>query len=174
MPPSHVSLKRSISATPGEGKTTIAANLAHLLHKTSDRAVLVDDDLRRVSPTKRLAHDAKVGSIEVLDSTAPFTAAVWQVHETKPDLIPAVLHGAVPDSAALLTSPAVVRLLEKLRARDKHVVGDFPLLAIVANDVLRSAELIRARMPGAVLNKAGLAAMAQFEPSRAGGPYHVT
>jgi succinoglycan biosynthesis transport protein ExoP len=56
-----------ISSIPGEGKTTVATNLAaHFARQSATRVLLVDSDLHHASLTERVAPDAKVGLKEAL------------------------------------------------------------------------------------------------------------
>ena len=64
-----------ISSVPGEGKTTVATNLAaHFARHSTTRVLLVDADLHHSSLTERVAPDAKVGLKEAsggADRTSP-------------------------------------------------------------------------------------------------------
>ena len=50
-----------ISAVPGEGKSTIAVNLANVLARGGRSTLLIDADLRNPQLTRRLGADAKCG-----------------------------------------------------------------------------------------------------------------
>jgi polysaccharide biosynthesis transport protein len=187
-----------VSALPGEGKSTVAANLAQLLNSAGNRALLIDADLRHPSLTKHLTPNARAGLVELLNSSVTLDDVVWKDPVTEVDFLPAVLDRPIPHSAELLSSGAMARLLEVLRTRYKYIVLDFPPLAPVVDasaasefvdkfllviewgqtlpatvaDSLASADLIQARMLGAVLNKADLAALKRLEPYNTKGYYN--
>jgi succinoglycan biosynthesis transport protein ExoP len=56
-----------VSAHPGEGKTTIAFSLAHLIANAGKRVLLIDGDLRNPSLTRLLAPECKFGLPDALD-----------------------------------------------------------------------------------------------------------
>ncbi len=58
------------SSLPGEGKSTVAANLALALALAKRRVVLVECDLRRPQLGKRLGLDGSIGTTSVLIGTA--------------------------------------------------------------------------------------------------------
>ena len=179
-----------VSALPGEGKSTVAANLAQILNSAGNRALLIDADLRHPALTKRLTPNARAGLVELLNSSVTLDDVVWKDPVTEVDFLPAVLDTPIPHSAELLSSGAMARLLEALRMRYKYIVLDFPPLAPVVDanaasefvdkfllviewgqtlpatvaDSLASAHLVQERMLGAVLNKADLAALKRLEP----------
>ncbi len=63
------------SSLPGEGKSTVAANMAHLLSGDGTRVLLIDGDLRRASLTDRLHAGARTGLPDVLLGR-PFASAI--------------------------------------------------------------------------------------------------
>lgn len=64
------------SSLPGEGKSTIAAGLAHLLGRDGARVLLIDADLRRATLTARLNRGARAGLSDVLAGCPRSTAIV--------------------------------------------------------------------------------------------------
>ena len=67
-----------VSAGPGEGKSTVSANLAHLMAHSGRRTLLIDVDLRHSALSRRLAPEAEVGLLEVLELNAELPKAVWR------------------------------------------------------------------------------------------------
>jgi succinoglycan biosynthesis transport protein ExoP len=68
----HQSVARShavgiVSAHPGEGKTTIAFSLAHVIANAGKRVLLIDADLRDPSLTRLLASESKHSLPDALD-----------------------------------------------------------------------------------------------------------
>ena len=120
------------SATPSEGKTTIASNLACILSQGEARVLLIDADLRRPNVHHRFGLTGKIGLTTVLAGTSPFEAAVQHVAETPNlDILPS---GPVPPfPSEMLSSEAMVTLLAKLRTMYTHIVIDSPPILSVTD-----------------------------------------
>jgi capsular exopolysaccharide synthesis family protein len=102
------------SSIPGEGKTTIAINLAVSLADTGARVILVDGDLRQPSLAKYVNIEGQVGLTTVLIGRADVEDVVQPLGTTGLDLLPA---GQVPPNPSeLLGSAAMASLLERLCA----------------------------------------------------------
>lgn len=186
-----------VSALPGEGKSTVAVNLAQVLTNAGNKVLLIDGDLRHPALTKRMTPGAEAGLLQVLDGSRALADLLWQDPLTTLAFLPAVLARPIAHTAELLASPQMERLLQDARATFKYVVIDLPPLAPVVdakavaelvdkfvlvvewgatspsiiNETLGSAEVVRGRMLGAVLNKTDLAAMKRIEPYKGDGYY---
>jgi capsular exopolysaccharide synthesis family protein len=82
---------RSIAVTstlPGEGKSTIAANLAALFAASGVRTLLIDGDMRRASLSRAFAPDAEQGLQEVLNGECVLKDCIVRVEGTDFDLLP--------------------------------------------------------------------------------------
>lgn len=169
-----------VSSLPGEGKTTLAANLAFLMGKTGSRVLLLDADLRRPMLSRSLAPDAAVGLMEVLTGETDLASAVRKDARTGVDFLPAVTRGSADFAAELLSSGSMEKMLDTARDHYDYVVVDFaPLLAVVdaksaghlvdcfvmavkwgsttpeiVASALNTSEVVRSRMIGSVLNNA--------------------
>jgi capsular exopolysaccharide synthesis family protein len=109
------------SSGRGEGRTTLAANLAYAAAQDGRPTVLVDADLRRPGVASLLELAPRAGVAEVLAGAAEVADAVARVGPL------AVLGaGAVRDATAALRSPRVPALLEALRGAYALVVLDAP------------------------------------------------
>jgi len=112
------------SAQPGEGKSTVAANLAVTAARFGLRVTLVDGDLR--NPT--LAHSLGLGTPPGLSD------ALANHHDVEDMLIPGLSDGltvltagsATPNPAELLASASTVDVFARLRASSDLVVVDSP------------------------------------------------
>ncbi|MDQ1477083.1 MAG: tyrosine-protein kinase, partial [Actinomycetota bacterium] len=114
------------SASPGEGKTTIAANLSVSLARGGARVVVVDCDLRHPALHQQFGIDAAVGLSSVLTASTPVRRAVRTV-EAGGTCVDVLLAGPrLTDPADLLVRPEVAELLEQLKAEYDHVVLDGP------------------------------------------------
>jgi capsular exopolysaccharide synthesis family protein len=124
------------SSIPGEGKSTIAINLAVSLADTGARVILVDADLRRPSVAEYLGIEGGVGLTTVLIGRAEIEDVVQPLGRTSLDLLPA---GQIPPNPSeLLGSMAMADLLERLSASYDVVLLDSPPLLPVTDAVVLS------------------------------------
>lgn len=114
------------SASPGEGKSTIAAHLAATHAEQHHKTLLIDGDLRRPSVHKRFGISATVGLSNVLVSELPWREAIVRP-EGLPDLdvLPA---GPPSRRAADLIGRGLMELLEEAGKEYDLVVLDAPPL----------------------------------------------
>ncbi|WP_162786729.1 polysaccharide biosynthesis tyrosine autokinase [Janibacter anophelis] len=127
------------SAKQGEGKSTVASNLATVLAEAGERVVLVDADLRRSAVARAFDLDGSVGLSQVLAGTATLGDALQPSHTDGLEILAA---GAVPPNPSeLLGSHRMEQLIEQL-AQDYFVVLDAPPLLPVTDAALltRSAD----------------------------------
>lgn len=131
--PAHVLAVTSSLA--GEGKSTVAANLASALAETGASVLLVDADLRRPAVAGILGLEGGVGLTTVLAGQADVADVVQEWGPAGLQVLPA---GAVPPNPAeLLSSPAMRALVAELRTRYDHVVVDTtPVLPVTDASVL--------------------------------------
>ena len=124
------------SSIPGEGKSTIAINLAVSLADAGARVILVDADLRRPSIAEYLGIEGGVGLTTVLIGRAEVEDVVQPLGRTSLDLLPA---GQIPPNPSeLLGSMAMADLLERLSASYDMVLLDSPPLLPVTDAVVLS------------------------------------
>jgi succinoglycan biosynthesis transport protein ExoP len=123
------------SATPSEGKTTVAMNLACILAQRDVRVLLIDADLRRPTVHHRFSINGKVGLSSVLTGSVPLQQAVQQVPEVpKLDIL---VSGPVPPfPTEMLASDAMKRLIEECRGLYTHIVLDSPPLLSITDSVV--------------------------------------
>jgi capsular exopolysaccharide synthesis family protein len=123
------------SATPSEGKTTIASNLACVLAQGDNRVLLIDADLRRPNVHHRFGLLGKLGLVSVLAGTATFEETVQHVPEVPNlDILPS---GPVPPwPTEMLSSEAMRSLLERLGGMYAHIVIDSPPILSVTDGVI--------------------------------------
>lgn len=177
------------SALPGEGKSTIAANLAYLTASSGHRTLLIDADLRTPSLSKRIAKGATGGLLDVLSKKQNFTEVVRVDEETGLHVLPCVSQFRISNASGFLTSPEMENLLSSARKAYDYVFIDFapigPVVDVKASsrmvdgyvfvvewgktsreglsEALASAAPVTDRMIGVVLNRADPAALQRQE-----------
>ena len=120
------------SPNPGDGKSTLAANLAITIAQTGKRVVLVDGDFRKPRVHKLFNLPVEQpGVAAVLEGTETLAAATKSCEVPNLYLLPC---GPRPDRPGdLLTRPKFQELLAELRAMYDYVLVDTPPVLAVAD-----------------------------------------
>jgi capsular exopolysaccharide synthesis family protein len=114
------------SASPGEGKSTIAAHLAVSHAQQGHRTLLIDGDLRRPSVHRRFDIPSALGLSNVLVSELPWQDAVVKLPNLPGlDVLPA---GPTSRRAADLIGRGLQQMLEEASAEYDLVILDAPPL----------------------------------------------
>ncbi|MCB9797703.1 MAG: polysaccharide biosynthesis tyrosine autokinase [Alphaproteobacteria bacterium] len=125
------------SSLPGEGKSTVLANLAVIFAQAGERTLVLDCDLRR--PTQHRFHQATnnaKGLSQVLLGGVSLEEAIQDTGVQNLSLLAA---GATPpDPGRLVESERLATLLESLKGRYDRVLIDAPP-ALVVQDALTLA-----------------------------------
>lgn len=120
------------SSVPGEGKTTVASNLAFALGQM-ERVLLIDADLRR--PTIAKSFEFPVGTPGLANLIAG-TASLEECIRTV-DGIDIIGAGAVPPNPLeLLSADAFDAVLDQLKARYERIVIDSPPTQAVSDAIV--------------------------------------
>jgi capsular exopolysaccharide synthesis family protein len=122
------------SPVPGDGKSTVVANLAVSIAQAGKKVVLIDGDLRRPTLHRVLGVGAKTGLAEVLSGEASGSDVPLATPEPQLQFIP---HGSdCSQPAELLESYAFERLVGECREQYDIVLIDSPPLLAVADPVI--------------------------------------
>jgi polysaccharide biosynthesis transport protein len=123
------------SATPSEGKTTAASNLASILAQRDTRVLLIDGDLRRPNIHHRFGLNGKIGLTTVLTGATTLEGTVQSVPEIPNlDILPS---GPVPPfPTEMLSSGAMEAILKRCGEIYDYVVIDSPPILSVTDGVI--------------------------------------
>ncbi len=130
-----------VSSVPGEGKTTLAANLALLIAQTGRRVTLIDGDLRNPALTHGLSRAPTLGLVEVLLGRATPEAAMLTEVTTGLRVLPVISDRRLTHSNEIISSQAMRELLRTLRAESDYVIVDLPPLGPIV-DTRAAAQLV--------------------------------
>jgi succinoglycan biosynthesis transport protein ExoP len=131
------------SALPGEGKTTTALCLAHILGLSGAKSVVVDCDLRYRGVSREFFNDAPEGLVEVINGAANLEDVLIRDERSGATVLP--LSQSANTAKDIFGSPAMREILATLRQRYDLVILDTPpILAI-------SDALVLARQADAVI-----------------------
>jgi capsular exopolysaccharide synthesis family protein len=177
------------SATPSEGKTTVASTIAVTFAQTGQRVLVMDCDLRRARLHRVFRQNSAVGVSSVLQNPASLDEAIVATQVPNLSFLAAGPH--IPNPAELLQSAAFDKLLQTLVGKFDRVIIDSPPAMVVtdaavlatrvdttvlvfraqktrrdvARQVVRKLTDLGAKVSGVVLN-------AMEEPKSKGGYYY--
>lgn len=131
------------SSNEGEGKSTLAANLAAMLADSGEPTILIDADLRRPVQAERLGVDGAVGLSQLLAGTAKLSEALLPTDHLHLSVLPA---GRIPPNPAdMVGSSRMKSLIEHLSKAHMVIIDAPPLLPVT------DAALLAAAADGAVV-----------------------
>lgn len=120
------------SAMPGEGKSTVSANIALALAMKGYSVILVDADLRNPSTAKVLGMEEKeTGTLEVIKGEADIKDAVQPYKDSGV----MVLAGSSPiqDTSGVLSGDNMKEFVKKLEEQADFVIIDTPPSALLSD-----------------------------------------
>jgi polysaccharide biosynthesis transport protein len=178
------------SATPNEGKSTVALALGQLIARNGASVVVVDCDLRNPSLTRSVAPSAASGIAELAFGGTSLEDVIWRDPSTQMAFVPAIPHAGPPDPPSILSSAELKQVFDALRKQYEFVVVDLsPLGGVIdvcattelidayvlviewghttvdaVQHTLRAAPNVAESILGAVLNKADIKSLARYDP----------
>ena len=151
------------SSVPGEGKSTVAANLAAAMAQLGRKVLLIDGDLRKASQHELWQVSNKAGVKDVVAHKTPITKVVIQPMKQLDLLTAGVI---APNPLALLDSDEMSELVATARRDYELIIIDAPPLAVTA-DVLTLSKLVDGIVfvsrPGVVENESAELAQETIE-----------
>lgn len=177
-----------ISVLPGEGKSTVAANLAGLLAANGAKTLLIDGDLRNPGLSRSLGMETEHGLMEAVVNGQTWQSVGKVDRQTKLAIIPAVLRGQFSHTSELLGSAGMRRFIENAKETFEYIIVDLPPLGPVVDakafaplvdgfvlvtewgrtpramirSMLEQEPYIADKIVGAVLNKVELKKLAKY------------
>ena len=119
------------SAEPGDGKSTVVANLAMAMAQAGKRVLLIDCDLRRPTIHHLLALPQEIGITDVLLNEIEWRNAVRQSAVERLSVLTA---GLCPENPAeLLSTKDTGSLLKEMRSEYDFIILDSPPLLAVSD-----------------------------------------
>ena len=122
-----------VSSNPGEGKTTVAINLAaQFARHPTTRVLVIDADFYRQSLTQQLTPDARVGLKEALEEPSALAKFVVRKERLNLDALPCPVVDQAPNVAGLLGTAEMEQLISVAReAYDLVIIEAPPMAAVV-------------------------------------------
>lgn len=125
------------SPNPGEGKSTVASNLARVLATSGQPTILIDADLRRPMQARIFQVDAEIGLTQVLAGEVGLQDALIPTDTRLLKLLPA---GRIPPNPSeILGSQRMTELLRELSADHMVLIDAPPLLPVTDAGLLTVA-----------------------------------
>lgn len=126
------------SAVPGEGKSSVSANLCISIAASGQRVLAIDADLRRPMMAELFGIEGAVGLTDVLAGNVSVDDVIQRWGRGGPFLLPG--GGIPPNPSELLGSDAMLKLLEYLRLQFDMVVLDLPPILPVTDAVVAATQ----------------------------------
>jgi len=125
------------SATPNEGKSTVATNLAVAMSQMGERVLLIDVDMRRHNLHEFFDADNNVGISDLIVDPALLPVAIKKV-DTLPNLSLITGGTLAPNPSELLGSDRMKTLIAGLRGEYDRIILDSPPLMAFSDALVLS------------------------------------
>lgn len=125
------------SANPGEGKSTVASNLARVLAEAGQPTILIDADLRRPMQAKAFDLDNSIGLTQVL---AGDVRAEDALQATETPLLQLMPSGRIPaNPSELVGSRNMAQTIDRLTTHHMVIIDAPPILPVTDAGLLSAA-----------------------------------
>ena len=136
------------STSPGEGKSTVAVNLALSLAKSGKKVTLVDCDLRNPSDAEIFGEPKEVGIVDFLSDKVKLSECMIEGKDILSENIPFLLINggkAVEDGVPFLSNHKIQDLIKILEEKMDYVIVDTPPVGLITD-----ASIVASYVDGAV------------------------
>lgn len=126
------------SPSPGDGKSTVASNLAIAISQVEGRVLLIDADMRKPVQGEIFGIDTPVGLSSVLAEQRPLAEAILHTDVESLDILPC---GKMPSNPVeLLNKGGFTQMLEELgKIYDKVIIDSPPVMPVADARVICAA-----------------------------------
>lgn len=125
------------SATPNEGKSTVATNLAVAMSQMGERVLLIDVDMRRHNLHEFFDVDNSIGISDLLMDSSQLSVAVKKI-EKIPNLYVLTGGSLAPNPSELLGTDLFRSLIAAMRDKYDRVILDSPPLMAFSDSLVLS------------------------------------
>lgn len=132
-----------VSTVSGEGKSTVASNLAHQFAQSSKRVLMLDWDLRHPFLSRTLLPDAREGLLEAIAARQPLGLFSLRTRGLPLFILPTIVGDPIEHTAEVLRDPRNIELLNTLKTQYDVIIIDFPPMADFL-DVRATSDLVDA------------------------------
>ncbi len=122
------------SYAKGDGKSTVAANLAISFSKMGKKVLLIDCDLRRPNVHNILKLENRAGFSDMVGRMVVFDDVV---HRDVLPCLDVLTSGTIPPNPSeLICSPEVTRFIERINREYDYIIFDSPPIGVVSDALL--------------------------------------
>ncbi len=123
------------STVPGEGKTTVATNLAAVFGMSEKKCIVLSLDMRRPMLHKVFALTNKIGMSTVLSGKNELREVIWEHKKIKN--LDIITSGPIPPNPSeLLQSGKVNEIINELREEYDYVIIDSPPVGAISDTLV--------------------------------------
>jgi polysaccharide biosynthesis transport protein len=148
------------STLPNEGKSTIAAALAHVIGQVGGRVLLVDCDLRNPTLSRMLSRGAAVGIYDVVATKTRAVEAILKEPKSNVAFLPAGKRIPLFLTSEVLGGESISKVFEILRQNYNYILVDLPPLSPII-DVRASTHFVDAYLLTVEWGRTKIAAVEQ-------------